>query len=158
MNRFLCGVLGGTVATVPMTIVMQVLHHWPTREREELPPEQITEYLTEQAETQMGVDSHLGKPQIEALTLVNHFGFGGAMGGIYVLLSPRIPANSVFKGALWGLMVWTVSYLGWLPAAHILEPATQTPRRRNFLMIVAHLVWGVVTALATDRLASENAS
>jgi uncharacterized membrane protein YagU involved in acid resistance len=53
------------------------------------------------------------------------------------------------------LLVWLVSYLGWIPAANILPPATDQPKRRNALMIAAHVVWGVslgsVFALLTDR-------
>ncbi len=35
------------------------------------------------------------------------------------------------------------SYLGQLPAANILPPATEDAARRNALMIAAHIVWGV---------------
>jgi uncharacterized membrane protein YagU involved in acid resistance len=158
MKRFLNGLLAGTVATVPMSLVMLVLHRFPTREPQPLPPEQITQTLAEEVAAQVrgvGATEHLDKPQLQALTLANHFGFGAAAGGIYALLSPRVAAPPVVKGALWGLVVWSVSYLGWLPATRILPPATQQSPRRNFLMIAAHLVWGVSAALVVEQLSVE---
>jgi hypothetical protein len=58
----------------------------------------------------------------------------------------------VLAGVGFGLAVWAVSYLGWLPAAGILSPATEHPARRNALMIGAHVVWGATTGLAVGRL------
>lgn len=155
MKCFIRGLFAGALATVPMSLVMQVLHRWPVREREVLPPQQITETFAGEAAAQVGVKEHLGKPQLQALTLANHFGFGAAAGGVYALLSPRVAAHPVVKGAVWGLVVWSVFYLGWLPAAQILPPATQQTKRRNFLMIAAHLVWGASAALVLERLAQD---
>ncbi len=55
-------------------------------------------------------------------------------------------------GAGFGLAVWAGSYLGWLPAAGILRPATEHPPRRVALMIAAHLVWGASAGLALGAL------
>jgi hypothetical protein len=62
----------------------------------------------------------------------------------------RVPP--VAGGAAFGLAVWAGSYLGWLPAAGILRPASEHPARRNALMIAAHVVWGATTGLLVDRL------
>ncbi len=152
MNRFLRGLLAGTLATVPMTLVMQSLHRWPYPERDALPPDQITQSIAGEVRARTGVGESLDEAQTQALTLVNHFGFGAALGGVYALISPHIRAHPAFKGAAWGLIVWGFSYGGWLPAAHILPPATRQSRRRNLLLIAAHLVWGVSNALVTERL------
>lgn len=148
MNRFFASALAGFAATAPMTLVMQGLHHWPRPERQPLPPQQITQELAERA----GVESHLDETRLTAATLAAHFGFGAAGGGLYGLFAAKIPLPSALKGALWGLMVWSVSYAGWIPAAQILPPATQHSARRNGLMIAAHLVWGVSMALSADLL------
>jgi putative membrane protein len=79
-------------------------------------------------------------------------------GALYGPLAEKIPLPAALKGALWGMVVWSVSYLGWIPAAHILPLATHAPARRNFLMIVAHLVWGISTALLTEKLTSKEES
>jgi hypothetical protein len=53
----------------------------------------------------------------------------------------------VLAGTLYGLVVWGASYLGLVPALGLLSPATRHPRRRNALMIAAHLVWGAALGL-----------
>jgi hypothetical protein len=51
------------------------------------------------------------------------------------------------KGMLFGLIVWASSYNGWVPAADLLPPATQTRAKRNSMMIFAHLVYGTIVSL-----------
>ena len=152
MNRLLAGTISGFVATFPMTLVMQVLHRWPHRERDALPPQQITEELAERA----GIMKHLNEPELEAAVLANHFGFGAAGGAGYAAALGKVDLPPVLKGTIWGMAVWLVSYLGWIPAANILPPATEATRQRNVLMIVAHLVWGISLAYLTDRLVGAN--
>lgn len=147
MKRFVTGALASFVATAPMTAVMEVLHRWPRPEREPLPPQQITEEAAERA----GVKPHLDKPKREAATLASHFGYGAAAGGFYATLTQHAPGHPAVKGAAFGLLVWALSYLGWLPVAGILPPATQHSARRNTLMIAAHLVWGAATGLLVEH-------
>lgn len=142
MERFFRGGCAGLLATAPMTLVMHLGHRWPVREKEALPPQQITEHLAARA----GAKPHLDRAQLRALSGVNHCAFGAAMGALYALWAPRVPAPALLKGALWGLLVWAASYAGWIPAARILPPPTHHSTRRNLLMIGAHLVWGVSMA------------
>ncbi len=151
MNQVISGALAGFAATAPMTVVMLVLHRWPRHEREALPPQQITEEIAER----VGVESHLDENRLTAATGAAHFGFGAAGGAVYGLIAPKIPLPPALRGVIWGLIVWSVSYLGWIPAARILRPATQHTAQRNFLMIAAHLVWGVSMALGTETLAQD---
>jgi uncharacterized membrane protein YagU involved in acid resistance len=141
------GLVAGTVATVPMTVVMLKLHHWPYPERDSLPPEQITQEIA----AQTGIKKYLNGSQQQALTIASHFGYGAGTGALYSLLFARLPVHRVAKGAIWGIIVWAVSYLGWLPAADILPPATEHSKRRNWLMIISHLVWGVSTAYLAEK-------
>ena len=77
-----------------------------------------------------------------ALTLLAHFGYGGAAGAIYAGAGKRLPGGPALRGLFFGLLVWTVSYLGLLPSLRVLKPATEHPVRRSALMIGAHFVWG----------------
>ncbi len=154
MNRFFASTLAGFAATAPMTLVMQIGHRWPRREPSPIPPQQITEEIAKRA----GVESHLDEARLTAATWAAHFGFGAAGGGVYGLFAAKIPLPATLKGAIWGLVVWSVSYLGWIPAAQILPPATKHSTRRNFLMIAAHLVWGVCLALGANSLAQNEKS
>ena len=146
--------IGGIVATGPMTVAMILLHRrLPLSERYPLPPREITMKLARKT----GVDAELDAPARSALTMVSHFAYGAAAGALYTTaLNGR--HDPLPKGLLFGLFVWTASYLGWLPAAGILSPATEHPARRNGLMIAAHAVWGVVLGAFVSLLAEESES
>ena len=74
------------------------------------------------------------------------------MGSMYSTFTRKIQLPAALKGALFGLVVWGVSYLGWMPAAKFPTAASEEPARRNLLMIVAHLIWGAVTGMVVDLL------
>lgn len=153
MNKYLAGTIAGFAATVPMTAVMEALHHWPRPEKEPLPPHRITVRLAESA----ALDEVVDEPhERTAATLVSHFGYGAAAGTSYAPLAERVPGHPAVKGAAFGVLVWTLSYLGWLPATGVLRPATRHSARRNTLMIVAHLVWGAATGVLAERWAKPN--
>ena len=149
MNKYLAGGIAGFAATVPMTAVMEILHRWPRPERKPLPPRQITVRLAKSA----GLERVASEPEARTVaTLASHFGYGAAAGAVYAPIAERVPGHPAVKGAAFGLLVWTLSYLGWLPATGVLRPATQHSARRNTLMIVAHLVWGATTGILAERL------
>ncbi len=151
LNRILLGAIGGIVATGPMTVVMILLHRrLPPQERYSLPPREITMKIASKA----GVAGELTGSVRTAATLLSHFSYGAAAGALYTgaLDAREAPLG---KGLLFGLFVWAVSYLGLLPAAGILSPATDHPGRRNALMIAAHLMWGVTLGAFVKLLAEE---
>lgn len=152
MNKIFLGALAGLAATVPMSVAMKLMHEQlPEQERYPLPPRQITMEVAEEA----GVKEHLDEPVREGLTWASHFAYGAACGAIYAPLASKLPLPPVVSGISFGLAVWAGSYLGWLPAAGILRPATEHPPRRTALMIVAHVVWGAAAGLAVDGLSDE---
>jgi putative membrane protein len=143
------GALAGFAATAPMSLTMLI--GWtllPKREKYHLPPRLITEEIAER----VGIEDDITENQLIGLTTLSHFGYGALFGSIYAPVSERVPMHSSLKGALTGMTVWVGSYLGWLPAVGILRPATQHPWRRNLLMILAHIVWGVTLGEVTRKL------
>lgn len=149
MNRFVAGALGGLVATVPMTIAMTRL--WkklPKRDQYPLPPREITEITATKISPQA---RYISDERMAELSLVAHFAYGGATGALYPLLY-RNPRHPLIWGASYGLGIWAASYLGWIPAAKILQPATQHPATRNRMMMVSHIIWGGATVLIGERL------
>jgi len=58
-------------------------------------------------------------------------------------------ADAMMSGCIYGLGVWSCSYLGWLPASGLYRSAVNHTPERNTLMIAAHLVWGASLGLAT---------
>lgn len=149
MNRLLIGSLAGLLATVPMSAVMSTLFkQLPFNEQYPLPPREITEKVTDD----IGVSHKLEEHEHTLLALVAHFAYGAATGAIYNFLVRKLPLPGTVKGMGYGLSVWTVSYLGLLPALGILRPATEHPARRNALMIAAHIVWGLSLEGSAARL------
>lgn len=132
------GALSGLVATLPMTAAMSRLHQeLPQPERYPLPPRELAEDLPPWAG---------GKA---TATLVYHFLYGAVTGGLFGAFAGR---RDVPSGALYGVMVWLASYLGWIPLSRCLTIATQHPPRRNGLMLIAHLVWGASLAVGLREL------
>jgi hypothetical protein len=150
MHRLIAGSLAGMAATVPMSAAMAALHEeLPPQERYPLPPREVTQRIAGQAGADEAVDS---EGEAEIATWVAHFGYGALTGAMYGGLAGRIPLPGVASGVLWGLVVWSGSYLGWLPAAGIRRSATEQPPRREALMIAAHVVFGSALGLAYAAL------
>jgi uncharacterized membrane protein YagU involved in acid resistance len=140
-SRLLIGGIAGFVGTLAMTAAMRRLHaRLPEEERYPLTPREIVD------ET---VDASLPDEAAKDVTTAAHFAYGAVSGAIIAALNPDLSKRS---GAAAGAAVWVASYMGWIPAAGILEPATKHPARRNALMIGVHLVWGATTAAALREL------
>ncbi len=143
-SRLLIGGIAGLVGTMAMTSAMRRLHvKLPPEERYPLTPREIIDQAAAQA------DLEITSEGAKDLTIAGHFAYGAACGALLAASNPHVSARS---GAAAGVGVWLMSYLGWIPAADILKPATDHPPRRNALMIGVHLVWGAATAKAMSEL------
>lgn len=152
MNSILLGALAGLAATVPMSLAMKLMHEQlPEHEQYPLPPRAVTMEIAEEA----GVKEKLDEPEREGLTWAAHFAYGAGCGAVYAPLARRSGLPPVLSGAAFGVAVWAGSYLGWLPAAGIISPATEHPPRRNALMIAAHVVWGVAAGVLVESLTDD---
>jgi uncharacterized membrane protein YagU involved in acid resistance len=137
--RILLGALAGIAATCAMIATARAMHRrLPAVERYPLPPREIVESSLPVA-TKRSLDEH-GR---QTATIAAHFGYGAATGALYALAAPR---GSILSGAVYGFMVWVVSYFANMPGLRILRPAHDHPGRRNALMIAAHLAWGSTLA------------
>jgi hypothetical protein len=105
----------------------------PERERYPAPPREIIDRTTGGAQT---------------ATLLAHFGYGALCGAVFAASRRR----SVADGVLFGLGVWSASYLGLLPSLRVLRSGTTHPPRRTGMMLAAHAMWGAATALALRDL------
>ena len=120
----------------------------PRREKYHLPPRLITEEITQR----MGIRQRIPEQGLIGLTIFSHFAYGAVFGASYALFEDQIRMHSSLKGGLAGVALWAGSYLGWLPATGILTPATQHPWRRNLLMVVAHVIWGMTLGEVLRKL------
>ncbi|MBI3968212.1 MAG: DUF1440 domain-containing protein [Chloroflexi bacterium] len=141
--------LAGFIATAPMTATMIALHRrLPWDERYPLPPRFVTMATADKLEA----DDDMSESDRAVATLGAHFAYGAAAGMVYPAVAKLLPLGPALSGATLGIMVWTVSYLGWLPLTGLHRSATEEPGNRNALMLVAHLVWGSVTGVIAERL------
>ncbi len=151
MNKVLAGCVAGLIATVPMTAAMVAMHRrLPRKEQNALPPYEITKETTEK----LGIDKYLDEEGRRGLTMVAHFGYGAASGGVYSLIEEQVPLPSALKGTVYGLFLWGASYLGGLPALDLYRRPDHEPPRRFAMTIAAHVVWGSVLGMLHDRLTS----
>src|SRR5687768_2279414 len=112
MNRVIAGAAAGAAATVPMTMFWEVMHRRLDGEPPRpLPPREVAEALAVKA----GVNRQLDELQMERLAMALHVGYGTLTGAVFGLMAPRREAaRGIAAGMLFGLGVWTASYLGWL--------------------------------------------
>lgn len=93
------------------------------------------------------------KTQVDVASWAAHLGFGAAMGGLFALLArgrrPSLPA-----GVLFGLGVWTVSYVGVIPKLGLMAPPKDDRPGRPTAMVLAHVVYGGTLAAALRALRS----
>ena len=143
-TRLLLGGIAGFVATLPMTATVRAIHRGlPERERYPATPRELIDSTAD------ALDADLPEDTARDLTLSAHYAYGAAVGALVAAAAPR---PSLPAGAAAGAAVWAASYLGWIPAAGLLKPATEHPARRNLMMIAAHLVWGAALAATLHEL------
>lgn len=152
LSQLLAGALAGFAATAPMSLAMKLMQMiLPWWEDYALPPRQITKRIARK----LGLEGLVDKRDEQfVLMSLGHFGYGAAAGSLYPLFA-KLPLPAPLKRMGYGLLVWFLSYMGWLPEMRILQRADKRSVERNLLMIVAHLVWGGATGLAFERLEGE---
>jgi len=138
-----------------MTIVMLTLYRLlPRDEQEPVPPREITENLVHG----LDLDVSGAEPVLTAMTIVGHFSYGAFCGLLYAAATRRTRERYLSLGMLFGLVVWIVSYVAWLPAVGIFRTATQQAPRRNAAMVLAHVIWGLALGVTFRRLDAAKAS
>ncbi|MGN6368606.1 MAG: hypothetical protein ACTHN5_10125 [Phycisphaerae bacterium] len=76
------------------------------------------------------------------------FAYGATFGAVYGALRGESGAKlstTMLDGAVVGLGVWAVGYLGWLPAAGLIPPVTKREVKQEIGPVVEHLAYGVAT-------------
>jgi len=154
MNRLLAGAIAGAVASAAHTVAMLGVRCMARgAQREPVPPVQVTAALARRA----GVRPR-SAAGLRAAAALLHFGYGAAAGAVYGALHPHLPSRPAASGIGFGLLVWAASYLGWLPAAGLIRPATREPLPRNAMMLLAHVAWGVALSGTLARLGRKAAA
>jgi uncharacterized membrane protein YagU involved in acid resistance len=130
------GGIGGVIGTVAMSSLMMAARRAGLLGRQ--PPER----LVEKGLDRFGISRN--RETQDALSVVMHFGFGATMGALFGLVYRRlhVPIGPAPAGTVFGILVWAVSYKGWIPALGVLPPPERDRPGRQLTMIAAHLVYG----------------
>lgn len=130
------GAIGGLVATAVMSAAIAVSDWLGVMNR--LPPRMIVEKIL----------PGLPADETNAVAAIAHISYGAGAGAGYGALV-RPASRNARTGILYGLVVWALSYEGWLPLLGVLPPAHRDKRGRALTMLLAHVVYGGVLGLAT---------
>ena len=149
-QAILDGVVGGLIGTLGMSALLLAARRLGLVGQ--LPPERITEAALDTA----GLQERPEQAQ-DALAVLAHFAFGGALGAPFVLLRRRLrlPGPPALQGAVYGSLVWAVSYKGWVPALGILPPPERDRPDRPAIMLLAHWLYGGILGAISGRRDNE---
>lgn len=148
MKTFSRTIWGSVLATSSMTLFMMWNHRrLPEKERSPLPPATITDDLLPTPTTSEASQN---------TSLASHFAYGVVLASAFTYFAHKSRGPySLSRGAAYGSAVWAANYLGLLPALGVRSQALAMPARRNGMMLVAHLVWGITLAFAEEVLRRE---
>lgn len=131
VRRSVAGALSGLAATWPMTAVLVSASRRGLLD--ELPPLKIVHHLL----------PGLGERPTRVLAAVAHAAYGAGAGAALGMLAPPAPLRRRTTIG-YGLLVWFLSYQGWVPLAGVMPPVVRDRRGRALSIALAHVVWGAV--------------
>ncbi len=146
MNRLVRGAVAGVVATLPMTLL--ILAGRAAGLLRTPPPAEMAKNLAHRADGEEALRS----PIFQAGWLAGHVAIGAACGTAYALARPILPASRTANGLAYGGAVWSLGYLGLMPALHLYPWPDEDSRSRMAVMIAAHAVYGIALADVERRL------
>jgi hypothetical protein len=81
-------------------------------------------------------------------------GYGATFGAINAALCDKEKSMSraVIDGAGFGLAVWAVGYLGWLPMAKLMPPIWRQEPKQIAGPVIQHLAYGIATVVGYQLL------
>lgn len=150
------GAMGGALATAPMSLVMGGARRTGLMGR--YPPHLIAEAALDAGDL---LAHKTGSRR--ALAMALHGGFGIGAGALFAVFYRRLrayrwlpaPWGPIPQGVIFGSLVWTLSYLGWVPALGIMPSAERDGLGRPFTMVLAHWVYGATLGLIVGRATAE---
>jgi hypothetical protein len=136
MRKTMIGGVAGLVATLAMSVFFAASER---RGRiRTLPPKTIVRHFSS------AQPEALSNAAASAAHLAYGVGAGAAFGFVFGRWSRLAP--------FFGLVIWGVSYEGWVPAMGILPPAHRDQPSRARTILAAHVVYGVTLGIANAYL------
>lgn len=143
------GAYAGALATVAMTGFMKA-SQWSGLYRDEIPPTK----LVSRSLTRLGLRAKTGNQAETGLIAAGHWAFGMAAGSVFGLLHRRSRGQlrALIAGVGFGLLIWAISYMGWIPALGLLRGPWRQRRAQAYMPLLAHVVYGAALGLAAEAL------
>jgi hypothetical protein len=143
IERLVAGGVSGTLATTAMTGWMAAGRL--SGRHGEPPPKRLVRVISRR----MGLPARRSGTGTWLASGAAHLGFGAGCGALYSALTRR---STTERGIAFGLVVWAVSYAGWVPALSLMPPPQRDDPRRAWTMLTAHVVYGAVLGGTLARL------
>lgn len=88
----------------------------------------------------------------EVVAAAAHLGYGTTLGAVFALLTRRGGSPGPAVGVGYALVLWLISYAGWIPGAGVMPPPHRDVPGRQITLIAGHVVYGAVLATVLRRL------
>lgn len=121
-----------------------------------LPPTPAPIQAVQWAERTTGHEEALSSKQEKAAGLLDHAVFSAGAGAAYAIararLAPVAALPAPVAGVAFGLAVWAATFQGALPALGVMRRTTQQPPERWPAPLMGHSLFGLVTAVVTEKV------
>ncbi|HEY2513956.1 MAG TPA: hypothetical protein VGI39_23980 [Polyangiaceae bacterium] len=145
------GLVGGVVATAILQQGMKASSKLPESMRPEAPERDPGDYIVEQGERVM--KHPLSEEAHRTTAKLAHYAYGATWGAALGLAfgatsAPMVrdPKMILAGGAAMGAVVWSVGFLGWLPAAGLTHRVTEQKPGAVASGLASHILYGVLAA------------
>lgn len=143
------GAVGGVLGTLFMHEAMQVSGRLPEPLRPPTPRDDPGHFIVSRAEDVAG--TALSQPVRSTAAQGLHWAYGISWGTLLGLAAPSIGVHSwpaaLAAGGAMGALCWSAGYLGWLPAAGLVEPIHRQGASHALSALATHVVYGVLCAV-----------
>lgn len=151
-NAALKGALAGIAATGAMTKVakdwVQIRH--PGTELHYHPKTNL-QWLVQRLGRREPLPEHAAVPLAQWL----HYGYGALVGAAFALARGGRPQRFwAVRGGSYGLLLWVVSFCGYIPLLGIYKPGWEFEAQEREVTLLAHTTYGVALAAILEAVSS----
>jgi len=148
--RFIRGALSGSLAAACMTVIRMAARRRGIIEK--TVPQAAEELLSHRTGLGRGAPPIVHHLADQAM----HIGYGAALGAVYAMAARQRSRHVTARGLAYGIGTWLFGSWLLLPLLRAKQAAWRKRPSENVVDLLAHLVFGVATALVSDELASQS--